>query len=273
MQPFRTVMLSLGSLGLLSASPGAYADWAVNMPVGVTPISQAAYQLHMTIFWICVVIGIGVFGVMFYSMYKHRKSKGAVAANFHEHHLIEVIWTVIPFLILIGMAIPATRTLIEMEDTRNAEITLKVTGFQWMWRYEYIEDEVSFFSRLDAESNFARLKGSGINPRTVEYYLLNVDKRVVLPVDTKVRILMTANDVIHAWWVPELGGKKDAIPGFINEMWVLIEEPGVYRGQCAELCGKDHGFMPIVVEAVSKEDYRRWIEDQKAGTASQQVSL
>lgn len=273
MQPLRTVMLSLGAVGLGSACREAYADWAVNMPVGVTPISQEAYELHMIIFWICVVIGIGVFGVMFYSIYKHRKSKGAVAANFHENHIVEVIWTVIPFLILVGMAIPATRTLIKMEDTRNAEITLKVTGYQWMWQYEYLEDEVSFFSRLDAASNLARVTGSGIDPYTVEHYLLNVDKPVVLPVDTKVRILTTASDVIHAWWVPELGGKKDAIPGFINEMWVLIEKPGVYRGQCAELCGKDHGFMPIVVEAVSKEEYRRWINEQKAGAQSQHASL
>lgn len=273
MQLFRTVMLSLGSLGLWLACQEAYADWALNMPEGVTPISHEAYRLHMIILWVCVAIGIGVFGVMFYSIYKHRKSKGAVAANFHESHAVEVLWTVIPFLILVAMAIPATRALIMMEDSSGAKITLKATGYQWMWQYEYVEDGISFYSRLDEKSNSARQLGSGIDPATVENYLLAVDNPVVLPVNTKVRILTTANDVIHAWWVPALGGKKDAIPGFINEMWVQIEEPGIYRGQCAELCGKDHGFMPIVVKAVSAEEYRQWVAAQKAGNTAQQASL
>lgn len=268
MQTFKAALWALLGSAICLASQSVSADWALNMPVGVSPISKEVYDLHMTIFIVCCVIGAGVFGVMFYSIYKHRKSKGAVAANFHESHLVELIWTVIPFVILIAMAIPATKTLIKMEDTSDAEITLKATGYQWMWGYEYVEDGISFFSRIDAESNKARQLNSGIDPRTVDNYLLNVDKEVVLPINTKIRILTTANDVIHAWWVPELGGKKDAIPGFINHMWTLIEKEGVYRGQCAELCGKDHGFMPIVVRAVSKEDYRKWVAEQKGEAAS-----
>jgi cytochrome c oxidase subunit 2 len=213
----------------------------------------------MLIFYITVVIGIVVFGVMFYSIYHHRKSKGAKPASFHESTTVEVIWTVIPFVILVGMAIPATKTLIMMEDTRNSEITVKVTGYQWMWKYDYVEDDVSFFSKLADSSNEARQLGSKIDVNKVDNYLLNVDNEMVLPTNTKVRILLTASDVIHAWWVPEITGKKDAIPGYINELWVDIKEPGVYRGQCTELCGKDHGFMPIVVRAVPKQEYTKWV--------------
>ena len=196
---------------------------------------------------------------MFYSIFHHRKSKGAKPASFHESTTVEVIWTVIPFVILVGMAVPATKTLIMMEDTRDSEITLKVTGYQWMWKYDYVEDNVSFFSKLDNRSNQARQLGSKIDVKKVDNYLLNVDNEVVLPTDTKVRILLTASDVIHAWWVPEITGKKDAIPGYINELWVDIKKPGVYRGQCTELCGKDHGFMPIVVRAVPKQEYVKWV--------------
>ena len=196
---------------------------------------------------------------MFYSIFHHRKSKGAKPASFHESTTVEVIWTVIPFVILVGMAVPATKTLIMMEDTRDSEITLKVTGYQWMWKYDYVEDNVSFFSKLDNKSNEARQLGSKIDVNKVDNYLLNVDNEVVLPTDTKVRILLTASDVIHAWWVPEITGKKDAIPGYINELWVDIKKPGVYRGQCTELCGKDHGFMPIVVRAVPKQEYVKWV--------------
>ena len=213
----------------------------------------------MLIFYITVVIGIIVFGVMFYSIFHHRKSKGAKPASFHESTTVEIIWTVIPFVILVGMAVPATKTLIMMEDTRDSEITLKVTGYQWMWKYDYVEDNVSFFSKLDNNSNEARQLGSKIDVNQVDNYLLNVDNEVVLPTDTKVRILLTASDVIHAWWVPEITGKKDAIPGYINELWVDIKKPGVYRGQCTELCGKDHGFMPIVVRAVPKQEYVKWV--------------
>jgi len=196
---------------------------------------------------------------MFYSIFHHRKSKGAKPASFHESTTVEIIWTVIPFVILVGMAVPATKTLIMMEDTRDSEITLKVTGYQWMWKYDYVEDNVSFFSKLDNKSNEARQLGSKIDVNKVDNYLLNVDNEVVLPTDTKVRILLTASDVIHAWWVPEITGKKDAIPGYINELWVDIKKPGVYRGQCTELCGKDHGFMPIVVRAVPKQEYVKWV--------------
>jgi cytochrome c oxidase subunit 2 len=213
----------------------------------------------MLIFYITVVIGIVVFGVMFYSIFHHRKSKGAKPASFHESTTVEIIWTVIPFVILVGMAIPATKTLIMMEDTRNSEITLKVTGYQWMWKYDYVEDDVSFFSKLASDSNEARQLGSKKDVKKVDNYLLSVDNEVVLPTDTKVRILLTASDVIHAWWVPEITGKKDAIPGYINELWVDIKKPGVYRGQCTELCGKDHGFMPIVVRAVPKQEYTKWV--------------
>ncbi len=263
-------LLSSGFLCLLSLP--VVADWAVNMPEGVTAISREVYQLHMIIFWICVVIGIGVFGVMFWSIMHHRKSKGAQAANFHESHTVEIIWTIIPFIILIVMAVPAAKTLIKMEDTSNADLTLKVTGYQWMWRYDYLEDGVSFYSKLDAESNAARQLNSGIDPNTVPNYLLNVDKPVVLPINKKIRILLTASDVIHAWWVPELAVKKDAIPGFVNEMWTKIDEPGIYRGQCAELCGKDHGFMPIVVKAVTEEEYEAWVAEQ-TGSATATASL
>ena len=241
------------------ASISSFADWEVNMPRGVSPTANAAYDLHMLIFYFTVVIGVIVFGVMVYSIFHHRKSKGAKPASFHESTTVEVIWTVIPFVILVGMAVPATKTLIMMEDTRDSEITLKVTGYQWMWKYDYVEDNVSFFSKLDNKSNEARQLGSKIDVKKVDNYLLNVDNEVVLPTDTKVRILLTASDVIHAWWVPEITGKKDAIPGYINELWVDIKKPGVYRGQCTELCGKDHGFMPIVVRAVPKQEYVKWV--------------
>ena len=241
----------------------ASADWETNMPIRVTPTSEIAYDIHMLIFYITVVIGILVFGAMLYSIIYHRKSIGAKPAQFYESTKVEIIWTVIPFIILVGMAIPATKALILMEDTRDSEITLKVTGYQWMWQYEYLEDDVSFFSKIDDESNKARQLNSGIDVNQVKNYLRNVDNIVVLPTNTKIRILLTANDVIHAWWVPELGGKKDAIPGYINELWVDIKKPGIYRGQCAELCGKDHGFMPIVVQAVSKTEYHKWVSIQQ----------
>jgi cytochrome c oxidase subunit 2 len=244
------------------ASISSFADWEVNMPRGVSPTANAAYDLHLLIFYITVVIGVIGFGVMFYSIFHHRKSKGAKPASFHESTTVEVIWTVIPFVILVGMAVPATKTLIMMEDTRDSEITLKVTGYQWMWKYDYVEDNVSFFSKLDNKSNEARQLGSKIDVKKVDNYLLNVDNEVVLPTDTKVRILLTASDVIHAWWVPEITGKKDAIPGYINELWVDIKKPGVYRGQCTELCGKDHGFMPIVVEGVTLDSYVDWISNK-----------
>lgn len=241
----------------------AQAKW--NMPVGVTEISREVHGLHMLIFWVCVVIAIVVFGAMFYSVFAHRRSKHPKPADFHESTTVEIIWTAIPFVILVAMAIPAAGTLIKMEDTSGSDITIKATGIQWKWHYEYVGEGVDFYSSLDAASNRARQTGSGIDPTTVPNYLLEVDNRVVVPTGKKVRLLLTAHDVIHAWWVPALAAKKDAVPGYINELWFKVDEPGVYRGQCAELCGRDHGFMPIVVEAVSQPEYDAWLAGQASG--------
>jgi cytochrome c oxidase subunit 2 len=252
----------------LLLSPGiTLADYKLNMTEGVTSISRDAHDLHMLVLWIVTIVGIAVFGVIIYSLIYHRKSKGAVAAQFHESTTIEVIWTIIPLVVLVLIAIPATKTLLEIEDASNPDITIKVTGWQWKWQYEYLDEGINFFSNLDAKSNEARKRNSGIDVKTVEHYLLDVDKPIVIPVGKKVRFLATANDVIHSWWVPALGMKRDAIPGYINEFWARIEEPGVYRGQCAELCGKDHGFMPIVVKAVSDSEYQNWVKEQKLAMA------
>ncbi|WP_435102994.1 cytochrome c oxidase subunit II [Arhodomonas sp. AD133] len=254
--------------GLLAAAAPASADLALNMPRGVTETSREVYGLHMIIFWITVVIGIGVFGAIFYSIFKHRKSKGAVPAQFHHNTTIEVVWTVIPLAILIAMAVPATQALIKMEDTGDAEMTIKVTGYQWKWGYEYMDEGVQFFSTLDRASDQARRKDSGIDPASVENYLLEVDNRLVVPTNTKIRFMITSADVIHSWWVPALGWKKDAIPGYINQTWTRIDEPGVYRGQCAELCGRDHAFMPVVIEAKRPEEFQQWLAEQKEGEES-----
>lgn len=253
--------LSRLSLLVLLSLVSAVAHADINMPVGVTPISKDVYGLHMLIFYICCVIGVAVFAVMFYSIFKHRKSKGAVAADFHESTLVEIIWTAVPLFILIAMAIPAAKTLIAMEDTSDAEVTVKITGYQWKWHYEYLDSGISFFSSLDAEHNAARQVNSGIDVNQFENYLKEVDNPLVLPVGKKVRFLHTSADVIHSWWVPALAVKKDAIPGFINENWALIEEPGTYRGKCTELCGRDHGFMPVVVEALPEEEYNAWVSE------------
>jgi cytochrome c oxidase subunit 2 len=258
-------------VGLLLWNLTAAADYALNMPEGATAVSREVYSLHMLIFWICVLIGIGVFGVMFYSMYHHRKSRGAVAAQFHESTKVEAVWTVVPMLILIGMAVPATRALIAMEDTSNPDLTVKVTGYQWKWQYDYLNEGVSFFSTLSTPGDQTQLYADA--PKNPDY-LLEVDHPLVLPVGKKVRILTTAADVIHSWWVPALGWKRDAIPGFINESWTRIDQPGVYRGQCAELCGRGHGYMPIVIVAKTEEEYRKWLAEQKtaAGKAAGTVS-
>ena len=238
---------------------------AVNMPIGVTHVGASIYGLHMLILSICVVIGIAVFGVMFYSIYHHRKSRGAVPAQFHESTKVEVAWTVVPFLILIGMAVPATSTLLDIYDVEDADMDIMITGYQWKWKYEYLQEEgenVSFFSNLATTQ--AEIYNS---VHKNEHYLLEVDEPLVIPVDTKVRLLVTANDVIHSFWVPELAVKRDAIPGFVNESWTLAREEGLYRGQCAELCGKDHGFMPIVVKVVSREAYADWLADKQEDAA------
>ena len=232
----------------------ASAEYGLNMPKGVTDVSHSVYDLHMTIFWICVAIGVVVFGVMFYSIFKHRKSKGAVAAKFHESTVVEIVGTIIPVIILVAMAWPATTTLIEMYDTSDSEVDIKITGYQWKWRYEYLGTGVDFFS------NMSTPKEEIYNAKTKnENYLLEVDNELVVPINKKIRFLITANDVIHSWWVPDFAVKKDAIPGFINESWTRINEPGIYRGQCTELCGKDHGFMPVVVRAVEQEEYDAWL--------------
>jgi cytochrome c oxidase subunit 2 len=247
----------------------------VNMTRGVTQQSADHFDLHMIVLWICVVIGIGVFTVMFTSIVLHRKSRGHEAAKFNHSTKAEIIWTIIPVLILVVMAVPATTALVRMEDSSGAEMTVKITGFQWRWKYEYLDEDISFISSLDQTSNAARQLNSGVAPESVENYLLNVDHPLVLPIGKKIKFLITADDVIHSWWVPALGWKRDAIPGFVNEAWTNIEKPGTYRGQCAELCGKDHGFMPIVVIALAEDEYASWVKEQLAGKSQndQQVTV
>lgn len=234
----------------------AHALQPYNMPVGVTEISQKVFDLHMLIYWICVAIGLVVYGAMLIAIIKHRKSIGHRAATFHESTSAEIAWTVVPLIILIAMAVPASKTLIEMENVSEADMTIKITGYQWLWHYEYIGEDVNFYSRIATPQE-------QIHNRTEKNknYLLEVDRELVLPVGKKIRFLVTANDVLHSWWVPDLSVKKDAIPGFINEAWARIEKPGVYRGQCTELCGRGHGFMPIVVRAVESEQYTQWIAE------------
>ena len=246
----------------------ADSGWSLlNMTPGVTEISRNIYALHMEIFWICVVIAAIVFGAMIFSIVTYRKSKGAVADVTLVHNTtVELIWTAVPVAILVFMAIPAAKTLVKIEDTTKTDLSIKVTGFQWGWQYDYLDSGVAYFSRLDRKSDAARELMSGIDVNTVEHYLLNVDKPLVVPVGSKVRLLITGADVIHSWWVPAFGVKKDAIPGFVNEAWFKVDtdKPGLYRGQCAELCGRDHGFMPIVVDVRSKEDFEAWLKDKAA---------
>ncbi len=261
--------------GLLVSSMSA-AEYGLNLRKGVTEFSETAYGMHTFTLWICIVIGIVVFGAMIVSIFTHRKSKGYKPEQFSHSTTAEVIWTIIPILILVVIAIPATRALIQMENPTDDDgkrmqfdMTVKITGYQWKWKYDYMEEGISFLSTLSKDSNLARQKGSGVDPNTVENYLLDVDNPLVIPVDTNIRFLLTADDVIHAWWVPDFGWKRDAIPGYVNEAWTNVKTPGTYRGQCAELCGKDHGFMPIVVEVLSKEDYAQWVADQKGEQAEE----
>jgi cytochrome c oxidase subunit 2 len=251
-------MLTRFLLILLLVSCESYGNLTINMPSGVTDISQKVFQLHMVVLWICVAIGIIVFGVMIYAMIFHRRSLGHKAANFHENTKIEILWTVIPFIILIAMAVPATITILEMDDVSDSDLTVKITGYMWRWHYEYVGTNVAFMSDLSTpyEQIINRAEKD-------EQYLREVNNPLVLPINKKVRLLMTANDVIHSWWVPELAVKKDAIPGFINETWTKINTVGTYRGQCAELCGARHGFMPIVVKAVSEQEFAAWMQSQQ----------
>jgi cytochrome c oxidase subunit 2 len=255
-----TLFAALGSV--------AHADWGgLNMPEGVTVLSKKIWWLHQLILIICVVLAVVVFGVMIYSLVKFRRSKGAEPDRTLVHSTkVEIVWTIIPILILVGMAVPIAKTLIEIEDMGKVDLNIKVTGYQWKWEYEYLGHEVSFFSTLKRDSDAARQLGSGIDPETIPNYLLDVDNPLVVPAGNKIRFLLTAQDVIHAWWVPDFAMKKDAIPGFVNEIWVQVDadKVGTYRGVCAELCGRDHGFMPIVVEVKSPADFDAWLREKQA---------
>jgi cytochrome c oxidase subunit 2 len=247
---------------LLGPTP-ALAIREYNLQTPVTPIAEQIYDLHTYIMWICVVIFIGVFSVMFYSIFAHRKSKGHQAAQFHENTVVEVVWTVIPFLILLFMAFPATKTVLAMKDATAPDMTVKVTGYQWKWGYDYLDDGFGFYSNL--KTPYGQIYGQ--EPKS-DHYLLEVDNPLVVPAGKKVRVLITANDVIHSWSVPAFGVKQDAIPGFVRDAWFRAETPGIYRGQCSELCGKEHGFMPIVVEVKSADDYAKWLAEHKKAMAS-----
>ena len=261
------VLIAATTLWMTSVAFAQDANQAsrLNMSPGVTEVGQSIFDLHMAILWICVVIGAAVFGVMFYSIIYHRKSRGVTPAQFHESTKVEIAWTIVPFLILIGIAVPATSTLLDVYDFEDAELDILITGYQWKWKYEYLSadgENISFFSNMSTPQEEI-YNEEDKNPN----YLLEVDEPVVIPVNTKVRFLVTANDVIHSWWVPELAVKKDAVPGFVNETSTLATQEGTYRGQCAELCGKDHGFMPIVVEVVSQEEYEAWAAAKQADAA------
>lgn len=255
-----TIYRLITMLGTLFAGQPAFSaadNWQLNMYEGVTPISRDIYNLHMVCMVVCAIIGVVVFGVMIYSLIHHRKSKGYKAASFHDNPRLELIWSIIPFLILVGLAIPATRVLIRMDNTNESEVTVKIVGYQWRWQYEYLDQGIKYFSTLSTP--LAQIQNK---QNKNEWYLLEVDKPLVLPINKKIRFLVTSNDVIHSWWVPELGIKRDAIPGFMYEAWAIIQKPGIYRGQCAELCGLNHGFMPIVVEAVEQQQFDHWVASQ-----------
>src|SRR5206468_4148825 len=261
--PLPTKMAGTAALVVALVPALAQAAKEYNLQAPVTPIATQIFDLHTYIMWICVVIFVGVFAVMFYSIFAHRKSKGHQAAHFHENTVVEIIWTVIPFLILLFMAFPATKTVLAMKDASAPDMTIKVTGYQWKWYYDYLDQWVSFYSNLatpPAQIHNQQPKG--------EHYLLEVDQPLVVPAGKKVRVLITANDVLHSWWVPAFGVKQDAIPGFVRDSWFKADKTGTYRGQCAELCGKEHGFMPIVVEVKSKDDYAKWVDDLKKKLAA-----
>ena len=258
-------------IGLMLVSMQSWAEYQLDLRPGVTSFSQGAYGIHTLVMWICVVIGIIVFGAMIYSIIMHRKSRGHEAAKFDDNLTVEIVWTIVPFIILGFMAVPATKVLLAMEDVSNSDMSIKITGYQWKWHYDYnvgeAAQDISFFSSLSTPMEEIQNKAT-----KNENYLLEVDNRVVIPVNKKVRLLFTANDVIHAWWIPAFGVKKDAIPGYINESWVKTDKIGTYRGQCAELCGTNHGFMPIVVDVVSEADYATWVAGQQQQAAAAEAS-
>ena len=251
---------AFAALFMLSLYPSkVFSDWdALNMREGVTQVSRDVFELHMLIFYICVAIGAVVFSVMFYSLFRYTKKRNPNPSTFHESTKLEVAWTIVPFLILIAMAVPASKTLTEIYDDEEGEINIQVVGYQWKWEYKYLEDDINFFSNLSTDQDeIYNLVPKGEN------YLLEVDEPLIIPVDTRVRFLITANDVIHSWWVPDFAIKQDAIPGFINTAWTRAEETGIYRGNCTELCGKNHGFMPVVVKVVEKDEYNDWVLAKK----------
>ena len=255
----RNVAHFFAAISLLLMSNFAVAAYEYNLPEQVTQTGREITDLHNLIFIICLVILIVVSGAMFYSIFAHRKSRGVEPATFSHSTSLEIVWTIVPVIILVVMAIPATKLLIKMEDTTKSDMTIKATGYQWKWQYEYLDNGIDFYSTIstprDQIDQFNGKTEQGVN------YLQEVDNHVVMPSGKKVRLLLTANDVIHAWWVPKLGGKKDAIPGYINEMWIKVDEgkEGTYRGRCAELCGKDHAYMPIVVDVVTQAEYEQWV--------------
>jgi cytochrome c oxidase subunit 2 len=266
----RGLKMALGAFAVgFAVDAGANTSNGYNLPTGVTELSQEMYALHMEVFWICVGIAVVVFGAMIYSLLKFRKSQGAVADTTMLHSTkVEIVWTIIPVVILVVMAVPAADMILKIEDSRDAGLSIKVTGYQWKWEYQYMDaaEGIDFFSTLARASNFARELHSGIDPKSVDNYLLDVDKPMVVPSGTKVRLLLTSDDVIHAWWVPDFGAKRSAIPGYVNEIWFKVEpgKEGTYRGQCAALCGRDHGFMPVVVQVLTPDDFQKWVADQKA---------
>jgi len=252
-----------------SATAGANTSNGYNLPIGVTDLSRDIYGLHMEAFWICVGIAVVVFGAMIYSIVKFRASQGAVADTTMLHSTkVEIAWTIVPVIILVVMAIPAAELILKMEDMRNSDLSIRVTGYQWKWEYQYMDAGagIDFYSTLKQDSNFARQLRSGIDPSSVPNYLLDVDHPLVVPSGTKVRVILTSGDVIHAWYVPDFGLKRSAVPGFINELWFKVDpgKEGIYRGQCAALCGRDHGFMPVVVDVRTPDDFKKWVEEQKA---------
>jgi len=259
------------ALAAFMLAPEVQAAWELDMPVGKSVLADEIMGLHHLILIICTIVCVGVFGFAFYTFATCRRSQGVKAAKFSHSTRAEIIWTIIPTLILIGMAIPSARGILKIEDTSGADISIKVTGYQWKWSYDYLDEDKFFYSAIDAASNAASQRNSGIDPTTVENYLRNVDKPMVVPVDKKIRILLTADDVIHSWWVPELYVKKDANPGFINETWFQATETGIFRGQCTELCGRGHGFMPIVVVVVTDAEYQQWLDGKLAWNQVEQT--
>lgn len=267
----RAAIRVAGFISLMLFSGQLLADYQLDMRPGVTSFSQGAYEIHTMVMWISVAIAVVVFGAMTYAIIYHRKSKGHKASSFDDNTTLEIVWTIIPFIILGFMAVPATKVLLEMEDTSNSDMSIKVTGYQWKWHYDYLGEDVSFFSNISTPDALSLATSANVD-QTDETYLLDVDNRMVIPVNKKVRMLFTANDVIHSWWIPDFGVKKDTIPGFINESWIKTDKPGVYRGQCTELCGTNHGFMPIVVEVKSEKDYMAWLAGKKAEAAEAAAS-